>query len=70
MKERAYEIDVMKGIGILLVILGHCMPDFPVNILEDPLSSEVRRFIYTFHMPMFFFCSGFVCGITPPIPSL
>lgn len=68
MRERAYEIDVMKGIGILLVILGHCMPDFPVNILEDPLSSEVRRFIYTFHMPMFFFCSGFVCGITPPRP--
>ena len=68
MKERAYEIDVMKGIGILLVILGHCMPDFPVNILEDPLSSEVRRFIYTFHMPMFFFCSGFVCGITPQKP--
>lgn len=68
MKERAYEIDVMKGIGILLVILGHCMPDFPVNILEDPLSSEVRRFIYTFHMPMFFFCSGFVCGITPKKP--
>lgn len=68
MKERAYEIDIMKGIGILLVILGHCMPDFPVNIREDSLSMGLRDFIYTFHMPMFFFCSGFVFGLIPSKP--
>lgn len=68
MKERAYEIDVMKGIGILLVILGHCTPDFPVNITEDACSMELRKFIYTFHMPMFFFCSGFVLGLVPSKP--
>ena len=65
MKERAYEIDVLKGFGILLVILGHCMPDFPINILEDKFSAELQRFIYTFHMPMFFFCSGFVMNFAP-----
>lgn len=65
MKERAYEIDVMKGVGILLVILGHCVPDFPVNLRDDVLSANVERFVYTFHMPLFFFCSGFVLGFTP-----
>ncbi len=66
MKDRACEIDVMKGIGILLVILGHCMPDFPINILAERTSAELQRFIYTFHMPMFFFCSGFVMNFAPP----
>lgn len=68
MKERVYEIDVMKGIGILLVILGHCTPDFPVNMEEDACSMELKSFIYTFHMPMFFFCSGFVLGLIPSKP--
>ena len=55
MKERAYEIDVMKGVGILLVILGHCVPDFPVDLRADTLSANVEKFVYTFHMPLFFF---------------
>lgn len=66
MKMRANEIDVMKGIGILLVILGHCVPDFPVDLRADAMSAHVERFVYTFHMPLFFFCSGFVLGFTPP----
>jgi fucose 4-O-acetylase-like acetyltransferase len=41
-------IDVARGIGILLVVLGH---------LESGLSS---RIIYAFHMPFFFFLSGYV----------
>lgn len=43
-------IDIIKGIGILLVIFGH------VNT-EGQLS---RFFIYSFHMPLFFFFSGVV----------
>ena len=66
MRERAYEIDILKGIGILLVILGHCVPDFPVDLRADALSANMQKFIYTFHMPLFFFCSGFVLGIAPP----
>lgn len=38
----------MKGIGMLLVIIGHCW--FPLPI---------RSFIFTFHMPLFFLISGY-----------
>lgn len=40
-------IDTAKGIGILLVVFGH------VNYNRDVLT-----FIYSFHMPLFFFISG------------
>lgn len=40
--------DRLKGICICLVILGH-------SVIPDAL----LRFIYTFHMPAFFFVSGF-----------
>ena len=41
-------IDSAKGIGLLLVVIGH---------LPIPL---VPVWIYTFHMPLFFFLSGVV----------
>ena len=43
----------MKGVGILLVILGHCM------LFENP----INRIIYSFHMPLFFILSGYVYNI-------
>lgn len=41
-------IDMAKGVGILLVIVAHLQPSFFLNE------------IYTFHMPLFFFLSGWV----------
>ena len=41
-------IDCMKGIGILCVLLGHIVP----------YGSVACRFIFLFHMPLFFFLSG------------
>lgn len=38
-------IDISKGIGIILVIIGHCM--FPLHFLID-----------SFHMPLFFLLAG------------
>ena len=48
-KTRLDYLDVLKGIGILLVIFGHLMepPEFP------------RILIYSFHMPLFLIVSGF-----------
>lgn len=43
-------IDIAKGIGIILVIIGHALPS----------SSMVRVFVYTFHMPLFFILAGMV----------
>lgn len=45
--KRDITIDIMKGIGIFLVVLGH--------VLEQDLTN---KFIYSFHMPLFFFISG------------
>ena len=41
-------IDIAKGIGMFLVIVGHVETyDF------------INRMIYSFHMPLFFVLSGF-----------
>ncbi len=50
MKQRYHydEIDIAKGIGIFLVVIGH-------SINSD---SVLHTFIYMFHMPLFFIMSG------------
>ncbi|WP_174508892.1 acyltransferase family protein [Klebsiella oxytoca] len=48
--------DTTKGIGILLVIIGHTYGGF---------SSKI---IFLFHMPLFFFLSGMLLSEKPPIP--
>lgn len=45
--ERIDWIDAAKGIGILLVIIGHSISIF-----------SIRGAIFSFHMPLFFICSG------------
>lgn len=40
-------IDIAKGIGIILVVLGHASG-----------ASIVGKYIYSFHMPLFFILSG------------
>ena len=49
MKERNITLDIMKGIGIILMVIGHSgCPPF------------LKNFIYTFHMPLFFMISGYL----------
>lgn len=50
MIKRISWIDVFKGIGIILVILGHIYSD----------DNYINVWIYSFHMPMFFFISIFL----------
>lgn len=49
MKKENSMISIAKGIGIVLVLVGHFI-----------FVPEIRRFIYCFHMPLFFFLSGFL----------
>lgn len=49
MENRIKTIDIAKGLGILLVVTGHSMQT----------GSYPMRVIFTFHMPLFFFLSGF-----------
>ena len=51
MSKRIEYIDIARGIGILLVVLGH--NDFA---LVSPFAYKV---IYSLHMPLFFFLSGY-----------
>lgn len=44
-KQRDEVIDIVKGIGIIAVIVGH-------------LTDVGRQFIFSFHMPLFFFIAG------------
>ena len=48
-ENRVEWIDVCKGIGIFLVVLGHVYQDNPA-----------KTWIYSFHMPLFFFLSGYL----------
>lgn len=59
MKNRLENIDVAKGLGILLVVLGHNRP------LTEQLPA-LHAAVYLFHMPLFFFLSGLT---TPAILS-
>lgn len=52
MEKRDVSIDVLRGIGIILVIIGHICNIYGTNDLAD--------FIYSFHMPLFFFISGYL----------
>lgn len=44
MNQRLIYLDILKGIGILWVIIGH------IFILPN----NIRIYLYSFHMPLFF----------------
>lgn len=50
MDKRDTNIDIIKGIGITLMVLGHSQ--FPLT-----------HFIYLFHMPIFFIASGYLFNL-------
>ncbi len=53
-------LDVMKGMGIILVVLGHAIqknvPDYQSHLLFN--------IIYSFHMPLFFVVAGYLMYLT------
>lgn len=53
LKSRENEVDVLKGIGILFVIIGH---------QGSPLfgGNSILEYVYTFHMPLFFIVIGYL----------
>lgn len=53
---RNVEYDILKGILIVLVVVGHALQScFDTPTVYHPLFV----FIYTFHMPLFVFVSGY-----------
>lgn len=65
--KRLVEIDVAVGITMLLVVIGH-------NYFHEGEQVEwykgIRNYIYTFHMALFMFLSGFIVMISyKPVES-
>jgi len=54
--------DIAKGIGIVLVVYGHVARGVEKAGLriEKPFFEMVDALIYAFHMPLFFFVSGYL----------
>lgn len=63
-------LDVLKGIAILLMVMGHVIPwTLDQAFIQKPLAmlsgnelylSLVYKIIYSFHMPLLFFVSGYL----------
>ena len=47
--KRLEEIDILKSIGIILMVMGHI-----------GFSGIFDHYIHSFHMPMFYIISGFL----------
>lgn len=58
-KRRWKEIDVLYTIGIILVLIGHSHSS-DWSTFRGTVLDKAIIFIYTFHMPLFFFISGFL----------
>ena len=53
--QRFISFDIAKAICIILVVIGHYVPDYSPQWYVG-----VHDVIYTFHMPLFMFASGFI----------
>ena len=53
MKKRVTYFDLAKGIGIILVVLGHM----------ENIDAPIRIWIASFHMPLFFVISGMLIAL-------
>jgi fucose 4-O-acetylase-like acetyltransferase len=59
-RQRVYWVDYCRGVGIFLVVVSHVLAGLqPSGIISDsPWYQFVEEWLYTFHMPLFFFISG------------
>ncbi|MBQ0089865.1 MAG: acyltransferase family protein [Prevotellaceae bacterium] len=55
MNKRNIVLDIAKGLTIVLVVIGHF---FPKNSPESYV--KLHQWIYSFHMPLFMFISGYI----------
>lgn len=58
MSQRLEYIDHLKAVAITLVVFGH----FLIAINPIRFSYHPVQIVYSFHMPLFFFLSGFMVG--------
>jgi len=65
-KPRLDYVDELKGFAILLVVIGHVIQFNTLNFRHNIIFS----IIYSFHMPLFFFLSGYVAANSKAVSSV
>lgn len=58
--QRIHKYDNLKGFAIILIVLGHML-----FLIQFPSVKFIRYFISIFHLPIFFFVSGYFSKIGP-----
>ena len=54
--QRDSYIDVIKGIGIFSIVIGHASWDIQVG----SNTIHIGAFVYLYHLAIFFFCTGYL----------
>lgn len=57
--QRIKEIDILKGFSIFMVLLGHSIIVFPINLNSIPWCGFLHGIVSTVHIPLFCAVSGF-----------
>lgn len=65
-KTRLDYVDYMRGIAILLVVIGHLIQTNDIYYAHN----HVFEFIYSFHMPLFFAISGYIIAKTSNVTTI
>ena len=59
MKKHFIEIDALKGWAIFLVVLGHAIIVYPIDLQENLFWGKLFSLISSVHIPLFFTVSGY-----------
>ena len=68
-KKHLEEIDILKGIAIIYVILAHAVIVYPVNLHDIPWCKMIYDLVRITHMPLFFMVSGYCFSYKGGYPS-
>ena len=58
MKKYYFSLDFLRGLTVTLMIIGHSIIVYPIDISGDPVCQAIHNFIYYFHMEIFFVLAG------------
>ena len=59
-KKKIEWLSVLQGFSMLLVVIGHVSLTNQSNDPNTPIATGIKDLIYTFHMPLFIFISGWL----------
>jgi len=59
-KRHLYDIEKLTGLAIILVVIGHLVTGQDINTPGLEWYKFLKKYIYSFHMPLFMFLSGVI----------